>query len=159
MTVYAKWVEEVTVIDEMIEVLENNFGFTCSGNVCVLEEYSWLTYTFNLNTVTFTKSSIDDDASGDQQTKTEIVVIDNDWSIEYNVSITYLSTQKASMRVTGNGLTGSYSVRSFSSNYLSESNMYDDAVQFIDGAYGAGAVGLLEYILQAAGLTLDDLVS
>jgi hypothetical protein len=112
----------------------------------------------NLNNVTFTKESIDDDPSGDEQTKTEIVVIDNDWSVQYNVSITYLSTQTASMRVTGNGLTGSYSVRSFSSNYLSQSDMYDAAVQFIDGPYGAGAVGFLEYILQAANLTLDDLV-
>lgn len=158
-TVYAKWVEEVTVIDEIIAVLENDFGFTCLNNVCELEEYSWLTYTFNLNNITFTKASIDNDSSGDQQTKTEIVVIDSDWSVEYNVSITYLSTQKASMRVTGNGLTGSYKVRSFSSNYLSESNMYDDAIQFIDGPYGSGAVGLLKYILQAADLTLDDLQS
>lgn len=157
-TVYAKWVEEVTVIDEMISVLENDFGFTCSNNVCELKESSWLTYTFNLNNVTFSKESIDDDPSGDEQTKTEIVVIDNDWSVQYNVSITYLSTQTASMRVTGNGLTESYSVRSFSSNYLSQSDMYDDAVQFIDGPYGVGAVGFLEYILQAANLTLDDLV-
>ena len=157
-TVYAKWVEEVTVIDEMISVLENDFGFTCSNNVCELKESSWLTYTFNLNNVTFSKESIDDDPSGDEQTKTEIVVIDNDWSVQYNVSITYLSTQTASMRVTGNGLTESYSVRSFASNYLSQSDMYDDAVQFIDGPYGAGAVGFLEYILQAANLTLDDLV-
>lgn len=154
---YSKWIEEVTIIDEMVQILEDNFNFVCSNNVCVLEESSYMTYTFNLNNVTFTKELLDDDTSGDEQTKTETVVINDSWYVEYNISIRYLSSNTATMRVTGNGLTGSYTKRSFSSNYLSESEMYDDAIQFIDGPYGAGAVGFLKYILEFAEITMADL--
>jgi len=157
LSVYAKWVEEITAKDEMVTVLEDDFGFTCSNNVCELVESSWLTYTFDLNQLTFTKALLDDDPSGDEQTKNEVVIIDENWDVEYNISITYLSSQTASMRVTGNALSGSYIIRSFSSNYLSESNMYDDALHFIAGDYGAGAVSFLETIFNVAGLSMEDL--
>lgn len=156
ITVYAKWIEETTSKDEMIAILETNFGFICQNNICELQESS-ISYTFNLNDITFTKSLIDNDTSGDEQIKTETVVIDQNWDVEYNISITYLSTQKASMRVTGNALTENYTIRNFSSNYLSENNLYEDALQFIDDPYGAGAKGFLEYILEVAEMTLDDL--
>ncbi len=159
ITVYAKWTEETTLIDEMIIILEDDFNFTCIDNTCTLEESSYMTYTFDLNNITFTKELLDDDTSGDSQTKTETLVINDEWDVEYNISITYLSTQNASMRVTGNAISGSYTVRSFSSNYLSQSDLYDDALQFIDGPYGAGGVGFLEYILQVADMTLSDLAN
>lgn len=158
LILYAKWLEEITLIDEFAEVLINDFSFTCTSTSCVYQEY-YTTYTFDLVNITFTKELIDNDTSGDNQTKNEKVVIDANWDVVYIIEIVYLETQTAEMRVTGNGLSGSYRVRSYDSNYLSESNMYDDALQFIEGPYGAGAVSFLEVVLQYAETTLEDLLN
>jgi hypothetical protein len=117
--------------------------------VCTLQENSWTTYTFNFNNLTFKVELIDDDNS-DYQTKNELVIIDEDWNVDYSFSIQYLSNS-ASMTVSGDGSTDTYSVDRFSSNpstYLTESNVYDDAVDFI-----TDAVMFLEFIV--ADLEID----
>ncbi|MFW6320108.1 MAG: hypothetical protein ACOC1L_07965, partial [Bacillota bacterium] len=89
--------------------------------------------------------------------KHEIVTMDENWNISYSIDIVYLETQTASMSVDGNGQTGTYNVTSFSSNYLSQNNLYNDAVQFIDGPYGAGLVGFIQTILNESDITMNDL--
>jgi uncharacterized repeat protein (TIGR02543 family) len=149
ITVYAKWVAEVNPADLIMDALEADYDFVCNNNVCTLQENSWTTYTFNFNNLTFKVELIDDDNS-DYQTKNELVIIDEDWNVDYSFSIQYLSNS-ASMTVSGDGSTDTYSVDSFSSNpstYLTESNVYDDAVDFI-----TDAVMFLEFIV--ADLEID----
>ncbi|MFW5838596.1 MAG: InlB B-repeat-containing protein [Bacillota bacterium] len=154
-TLYAKWTETVTIVSEIISMLETNtWGFTCSNNICTLEEGPNILYTFNFSTLTFTKEN---STSSDEQTKHEIVTVNENWSVSYSIDIVYLETQTASMTVTGNGQTGTYNVTSFSSNYLSQSSLYDEAIQFIDGPYGVGLVGLIKVMLIESNTTMDDL--
>ncbi|MDA3931546.1 MAG: InlB B-repeat-containing protein [Tenericutes bacterium] len=153
MTVYAKWTEETNPADEIMAALESNYEFICDNNVCTLEEYSWLIYTFNFNDFTFKKELIDDDAS-DNQTKHEVVIIDEDWDVSYSFSIQYLSNT-ASMTVSGDASTGTYNSDSFPSNptsYLTESNVYNDALDFI-----SEAVIFLDFIVDILEIDYNDL--
>jgi uncharacterized repeat protein (TIGR02543 family) len=155
ITLYAKWVEEVTNIDIMIQVLENDYGFTCTNNICVLEEYSWRVYTFNLNTLEFKYEENITDDNDPNYYKNELLVINELWNVEYTISE---STGNTSMKLTGNALTGNYSFSRFSSSIYEEDDYYDDMVNIIQGGqYTSGIVGWIESMLDTAGLTFNDL--
>jgi len=155
LTLYAKWVEEVTNVDLMVTVLENDFGFTCTNNVCELEEYSWRVYTFNLNTVEFKLEENITDDNDPSYYKNELLVINQLWQVDYTISV---STGNTSMRLTGNALTGNYSFSRFSSSIYEEDDYYDDMVNVIQGGqYTSGIVGWIESMLDAAGLSFNDL--
>jgi uncharacterized repeat protein (TIGR02543 family) len=157
LTVYAKWVEEVTIQDQMITVLENEFGFTCTNNVCELQETSWRVYTFNLNSVEFILEENITDDQDPSYYKNEQLIIDENWNVDYTISE---SVGNTSMRLTGNILTGNYSFSRFSSTIYEEDDYYDDMVNIIQGGpYTSGIAGFLEYILETAEMTLDDLVN
>lgn len=153
ITVYAKWVEEVNPADLIMNALETDYDFVCTNNICVYEQNPWLKYYFNFNNLTFKKELIDDDNS-DSQTKHELVIINENYQVDYSFSIQYLSNS-ASMDVSGNATTRVYNTDSFSSNpssYLTESNVYDDAVDFINDA-----VDFLEFLVSDLEIDYNEL--
>jgi uncharacterized repeat protein (TIGR02543 family) len=159
ITLYAKWTEvQTNTAADVFAAYLLQEGFTCSNNVCVLED-SWDKITIDLNNVTFKYEYTITDDDDPNYYSTEILTIYSDWDVDFRKT---KSTGSTSARLTGNVLTETFTMVSFSSAFYEEAEYYDDMVatilgQVIAGVQMGGLADVYENYLTGAGITLDDL--
>ncbi|QMS85129.1 InlB B-repeat-containing protein [Candidatus Xianfuyuplasma coldseepsis] len=141
-TIYAKWIEDATVTDpddpdQETTILErlNDMGYTCSDNLCTMEESSGYTYTFNLVTQEFTYT-IDTDTivDGGYRYYDRSITIGPDYSYYYTyyVDENYGFQYYIELELEGNYEAGTNNVIHFYSNVSSEASNVDKANLFIN---------------------------
>lgn len=153
ITVYAKWIEGNNGSSLLLNTLIE-WGFICSNDVCELQLYEGYVYRVNFNTHEFNLDKIYySEVEGGYTDQSTYIVIDSNWQMtyDYRMDEDYGYHVYTTMTITGNALTGLYSVTSFTSNMTSQSEQYTDAIDTIDEL-----INIINTLFEDSGVDMDD---